>query len=134
MHELSITRQLLDSAVRAAAGRSISAIHARVGRLTGVSPDALQFYFDLLRDETAAAGATLSVTLEPLRGACVRCHAPVTREELDWTCPACGEGSVVFDNGSELQLQSLVVNDDRADHDRAEDPGQKRRHRPREPA
>jgi hydrogenase nickel incorporation protein HypA/HybF len=109
VHELSIVRQLLDSAAREAAGRPISEIHVRVGRLTGVSPDALQFYFDLMRDETAARHAALSVTLEPLRGTCVRCRAPVQRETLDWTCPACGEGAVVFDNGGELELQSLVV-------------------------
>ena len=83
-------------------------VHVDVGLLTGVSPDALAFYFEALQGDTLGRQAHLEVRLVPLRAACTECGARLEQGELAWTCPACG-GSLTFDNGAELTLRQLVV-------------------------
>lgn len=109
MHEASIVLDLL-SVVAGQAGLKarVLEVHVDIGRLTGVSPDALSFYFDALRDDALGPQARLDVRLTPLRGTCAACRAPVELDELTWACPACG-GALSFENGSELTLRRLVV-------------------------
>jgi hydrogenase nickel incorporation protein HypA/HybF len=109
MHEASMVRALLSAAAEGAAGRGrVLEVQVAVGRLTGVSPDALQFYFEALRDEALGPQARLDVHLVPLHGACTACGASVEQDELQWQCAACG-GAVVFNDGSALTLTRLVV-------------------------
>jgi hydrogenase nickel incorporation protein HypA/HybF len=115
MHELAVTESILriavDQATRHGAQR-LTAIHLVVGELTGYVPDSIQFYFDVLSQDTPAAGATLVVRRVP---ACVRCAACQTEFApeigLLWLCPACGGlgGEVV--SGQELLVESIEVAD-----------------------
>jgi hydrogenase nickel incorporation protein HypA/HybF len=130
VHEASIVRELMEMAERQApAGTRVLEVHVSVGLLTGVSPDAMQFYFETLREDSLGSGAELHARLEPLRGRCPVCGLGVILEEVRWECPACGAPSLNFENGNELDLTSLVVDDGEPDHDRAEDPQEEHRHR-----
>jgi hydrogenase nickel incorporation protein HypA/HybF len=127
MHELSVVREL----IRMAAERTppdcrLLEVRVTVGRLTCMSPESMRFYFEALRDETVGPQAALVVTLAPLRGACARCGIRASCEEHSWLCPRCGEPTLRFENGDELSLDSLVVDDGGSDHDRAEDPQEER--------
>jgi hydrogenase nickel incorporation protein HypA/HybF len=118
MHELSIVRELIRLAAQAApAGRRVVEVHASVGRLTSVSPDAMQFYFEALRDESLGPQAVLHVRLPPLRGRCRDCGCEVAREDPAWLCPRCGRPTLAFENGDELVLESVAVDDGEPDHD-----------------
>lgn len=118
MHELSIVRELIRLAAEAAPpGSRVVEVHASVGRLTSISPDAMQFYFEALRDEFLGAQAVLHVRLPPLQGRCRDCGEAVTREEPDWLCPRCGQPTLAFENGDELFLDSVAVDDGEPDHD-----------------
>jgi hydrogenase nickel incorporation protein HypA/HybF len=133
MHEASIVRELVALAVRMApAGSRVLEVHVRVGRLSAVSPAAMQFYFEVMREEGLGSQAVLRVELEPLRGRCPGCARAFALAEPCWTCPACGS-TLAFENGDELDLASLVVTDEQRDHDRAEDPRQERRAGARQP-
>jgi hydrogenase nickel incorporation protein HypA/HybF len=133
MHEASIVRELIDRSVELARGRRVVEIRVRVGLLTGISPDAMRFYFEVLSGEAFGSPVELTVQLEPLRGRCRRCRREATSHEIVWACAWCGE-ALQFENGQELDLSSLVVTDERADHDRAEDPEEERRDRRGDPA
>jgi hydrogenase nickel incorporation protein HypA/HybF len=108
MHEASIVREILDVAGARAGAARVLQIRVQVGQLSGVSPDALAFYFEILRSDTVGPQAELEVALVPLRGRCVACGGAVDLPELTWSCPQC-TGALVFDNGTELSLTSLVV-------------------------
>jgi hydrogenase nickel incorporation protein HypA/HybF len=109
MHEASIVRELLTVvAERAGRGARVLEVQVDVGRLTGVSPDAMRFYFDALRDDTLGPQARLEARLTALRGHSVTCRTAVELDDLTWACAGCG-GPLVFDNGSELTLCRLVV-------------------------
>jgi hydrogenase nickel incorporation protein HypA/HybF len=127
VHEAGIVRELIRLAAQAAPpGARVLEVRASVGRLTGVSPDAMRFYFEALRDDSLGPQAVLEVELLPLVGRCDACGARVRCEAATWLCRSCGQPRLVFENGDELQLVALVVDDGEAGHDRAEDPRQER--------
>ena len=134
MHEAAIVQELIAlAAERRPPGTRVLEVRVVVGLLTGVSPDAMRFYFDALKDEALGPQATLEARLEPLRAACSACGKRFVFDDARWDCPDCGETAFAFENGDELDLTGLVVDDGEPDHDRAEDPQEERRHRPGEP-
>ena len=60
MHELSITQSVVDLVAERTVGRTVVAVHVRVGRLSGVVADAMRFCF-----EVASAGTPVEVTVTP---------------------------------------------------------------------
>ncbi len=78
MHELSITQAILDTALRHAEQAHVKAIrtlHLRVGALSGIVPDSVRFYFDLISKGTGAEGARLEIELVLPRARCRACGA-----------------------------------------------------------
>jgi hydrogenase nickel incorporation protein HypA/HybF len=114
VHEAAIVRELIALAREKAPARSrVLEVEARVGRLTGVSPDAMAFYFEFMREDTLGPQARLSVRLMPLSARCAACSAACeVVDEGAWNCPACGRAALVFENGDELDLVGLVVEDE----------------------
>lgn len=112
MHEAAIVQEILSRARAAVpAGGRVVEIRVAVGLLTGVSPDAMAFYFEALRDDTVGAAAQLIVRLEPLRGRCTACGRTVELESVVWLCPSCRAPTLGFENGDELDLLGVVVED-----------------------
>jgi hydrogenase nickel incorporation protein HypA/HybF len=110
MHEASIVASLIDLVrENLPAGQRVRRVSARVGLLTGVSPDAMQFYFELLRDDTLGPQAELAVSLAPLEAHCESCGGDHSLSETAWLCPACGARTLAFRNGDELLLSSFEV-------------------------
>lgn len=78
MHELSITRALVDQALAEAdkhGARRICRIRLLLGEGGGVVPDCVRFYFDEMKKGTAAAEAELEFKRVPLRIRCPKCGA-----------------------------------------------------------
>src|SRR5690242_2586488 len=61
LHELSIAQSVVDAVCERAAGRSVHSVRLRVGALTAVVPEAMQFCFDLAVEGTVAEGARLDI-------------------------------------------------------------------------
>lgn len=118
MHEASIVESLI-ALVRQnlPEGRRVRQIDVRVGLLTGVSPDAMQFYFEILREDTLGPQAELAVTLEPLQAHCESCGSDHSLTEVVWLCPACGARTLTLRSGDELHLRSFEVEDGENSHD-----------------
>lgn len=103
----------LDAAQGAAPpGRApaIRTIRVRIGALTGIAPDSVRFYFDLISPGTAAAGACLDLQIEPATAHCGGCGQtfPVA-PPLDGCCPACGSAPDQVTGGADLLVQSIEV-------------------------
>ena len=43
MHELSVSSAIVDTAIKHAAGRRVTMVHVRLGKLRQVVPDSLEF-------------------------------------------------------------------------------------------
>jgi len=118
MHEASIVESLIDLVRQNVPDPSlVRRVDVCVGLLSGVSPDAMRFYFDLMRDDALNPRAELVVSLEPLQARCESCGASHSLNEALWICPACGAGSLALLNGDELHLRSVEVEDGEGIHD-----------------
>lgn len=124
MHELGITQAIVDTALRhaqQAGAQKIRALHVRVGALSGVVADSVQFYFEFASQDTLAQGARLQIEIDPPR---VRCRACGAEQVLpsdnapagDWYARvqslgecACGQKTYELAGGFDCVLESIDV-------------------------
>jgi hydrogenase nickel incorporation protein HypA/HybF len=112
MHEASIIEAVLESAAtaaRAAGATTITRIHLRVGMLSGVVPEALEFAFEALKPATPAATAALEIERTPATFRCLDCGTAQILDDLTFICPACSGSLIVDSGGDELELTQLEV-------------------------
>jgi len=112
MHEVGIVEQLLEAATesaRDAGARRIHRIKTRVGDLSGVVPEALQFAFDILAEGTIAESAIFEIERVTARCYCPRCDRVFQPDDWIYTCPRCHRLSSQILRGKELELTSLEV-------------------------
>ncbi len=112
MHEVGLMQDTLGIALRRAAEEGAQRIHRltmRIGPLSGVVPEALEFAFDVLAQGTIAEGATLEVERVPILCYCPTCRLEFQPEDLFCECPRCHDSRVEIHAGRELELASLEV-------------------------
>jgi hydrogenase nickel incorporation protein HypA/HybF len=109
MHELSIASAVVDTAVRHAAGRRVTVVSVRFGRLRQVVPEALEFAFGIVARETLCDGARLDWEVVPARLRCDACDRAWEIELPAFRCPSCGSGAVDVLGGEELEVESIEV-------------------------
>lgn len=108
MHELSITQSLVEAVLDRTGERLVTGVHVRVGRLSGVLPDAMRFCFDLVCDGTPLAGAELVIEEPPGKATCRSCHQDFDMADLLPLCP-CGSADIRITSGRELAVTSVEV-------------------------
>jgi hydrogenase nickel incorporation protein HypA/HybF len=112
MHELAITRSLLeialDKAGQAKATR-IGSIRLRIGRLSGYVPEAVEQNFRMLTPGTLAEGAALELEWMPLRCRCRQCGREHDATPEDCSCPGCGAADFTITGGREMFIESMEV-------------------------
>jgi hydrogenase nickel incorporation protein HypA/HybF len=112
MHEMSIMESTLELAVeqaRLAGATRVRVLNLRVGTLSGVVPDALNFAFEAMAPGTAAEGGELRIESVPACFWCLACQAEFRAEDLLAVCPKCQSASRELRGGRELELASLEV-------------------------
>lgn len=120
MHELPITRSLLDLATRhaeTAGGGRITDLYLEVGRLSGVIDRFVQFYWDIVTEGTPAEGALLHFEHVELQMECQGCGVVFNPDGSTYACTACSSTEVQVINGDQFHLVSIDLDQD--------DPGRK---------
>jgi hydrogenase nickel incorporation protein HypA/HybF len=113
MHELSIVMSVLDE-VEASARREnasyVTRVYLRVGTMSGIAPEALQFAWSTARDNTMAAMADLVIDEVAATLDCPTCSSEqlATNGTLP-LCTICGTVAPVR-RGRELHVYALDVN------------------------
>jgi hydrogenase nickel incorporation protein HypA/HybF len=113
MHELGVTKSILDIVLRHAAVNEVErirVIHLSIGSLSDLEPEWLQSYFDHLAQGTPAQGAELRVRRSPLTFLCEPCGVELaaTREELEVaSCPRCGSRELSLESGTAYMVESM---------------------------
>ncbi len=115
MHEASIALNLIEAVetrletLTDPAAPRVSAIHVRIGELSGVSADALEFAFGCLSAGTPLAGARLVFEPVPLEVTCEACGHAGPVEDLVFRCAACGSERTRVSAGRELEVRTLEL-------------------------
>lgn len=113
MHELGIAYAALDQALqqaRLAGGQHVARIGLRVGVLSGVDPDALQFAFEAILPGTPADGAVIEIDPIAAVAFCSACNQEFTTDVAHLCeCPTCGRPTADFRKGRELELTRLEI-------------------------
>ena len=111
MHELAITQNIVDIALKGAQDARIKGITIVIGELSGIVEDSVRFCFDIVTEGTAAKGADLTVHRVPALLRCDQCAFEFKLDDRDWVCPQCGHlGSRVI-KGRECYVESIDVED-----------------------
>jgi hydrogenase nickel incorporation protein HypA/HybF len=108
MHELSISRAILETAMHHAAGRRVVRVSVTIGALRQVLPESLAFYFQIVSHGTVCEGALLEPWLAPARMRC-GCGEEWELEDPSFRCPRCASGKVSVLDGDQLLLESIEV-------------------------
>jgi hydrogenase nickel incorporation protein HypA/HybF len=112
MHEVAIMTEALrmaEDAARTAGGIRITRVRLRVGSLSGVVPEALQFAFEAISPETLAAGAVLEVERVSAAGWCAVCQAEFECADFFNECPKCHNPGGELRRGRELDLAAVEL-------------------------
>jgi hydrogenase nickel incorporation protein HypA/HybF len=119
MHELSIAISMIELAEEEVARRGnvrVTAIHLKLGALSGVAKEALLSSYELACEGTAMEGSKLVIEEVPMIVYCPKCDAQ-RQVSVQWfSCPECGTPTPDVVQGKELQVSALeIVEEDMAE-------------------
>jgi hydrogenase nickel incorporation protein HypA/HybF len=101
VHELSLSSAIVNTVVKHAAGRRVTLVSMRVGRLRQVVPDTLEFYL--------CEGARLEQEIVEASLRCNPCGTTWLIEIPAFRCPTCGGSQVEVAAGNEFEVESIEV-------------------------
>ncbi len=112
MHELSIAMSIVEAAMDEAQRRGVqvSAVHLRLGALSGVVKDALLFSYEIACQDTPLQGSRLMVEDVLVTVYCQQCRENrVLASVQSFACPECGVPTMNIVQGKELEVFALEV-------------------------
>lgn len=113
MHEATIAQNVIDSVCQlidtgTITGR-LSAVVLKVGKLTAVVPEHLQFMFGVLAEDGPLRGVRLQIEEVPIRVRCAVCGNEAEIEEVNFICSRCGSVEIAILSGRELIVDAVEV-------------------------
>lgn len=112
MHELSIAEAIINSTleeIQKHGGGRVEEVGLRIGYLSGVMPDALEFAYEIAVKDTPLDGSGISMEMVPASGTCSDCGEPCSFEMTPFACPACGSFNIVLKGGYELDISYIKI-------------------------
>ena len=110
MHEYSLVQSLMERIQHEAGARRAVAVHRvrlKIGELSGVEAGLLESAFDIAREGTICARASLEIIRVPARWECSGCHAPIAAGAV-LQCRACGAPARLA-SGDDILLDQLEL-------------------------
>ena len=112
MHEMSIITGVLDAVCASAdqaGATAVLSITLRIGDMTEVVDEALDFAFEVLTEGTLCEGAQLVVNKVHPRSLCFECGTEFDHDRFHRSCPTCGSYETRIIAGKELEIESIEV-------------------------
>lgn len=114
MHELAIANSIVNTVLLEAEKHnygSVIAVGLRIGALSDVVPEALEFGFTAITVGTLLEGAKLEIENVPVKGRCCECDSSFDVQGFVFVCPACGSSKTNLEQGQELDIAYIEVDD-----------------------
>lgn len=113
MHELSLVQGIFDSVVPVArdnGATKITRIKLRIGEMTMVVPEAMEFAFEALsEDDPLLDGCELEMEFVKPKSSCLDCGATFEHDRFHNHCPECGSATTMLKEGRELDIASMEI-------------------------
>ncbi len=115
MHEMGITRSIVDTVLEhaeKAGAREVHAVHLTIGWARDIVEDLLTGAFDYMARGTIAEHADLVITRVPFTVRCNRCGLvyPIdVHKEESWPCPLCGTKDYRLNSGLEFSIDQIEI-------------------------
>ncbi len=114
MHELSIAQNILEIVhqyIPPEDRHRVVKVGMKVGELSGVVVESLEFCFGAVNAGTPMEGAQLNIERIPLQAECRTCRSRFHVEESVFRCPDCGSTDLEITTGRELQVTDIELRD-----------------------
>lgn len=113
MHELSIAMSIVEMAQEEAerhGGAEVSAVHLKLGALSGVVAEALLSSYEMAIYDTPLRGSRLLIEDVPARVYCPKCCAEQSLPSIQsLSCPQCGTATPQLVKGREIEIVALEI-------------------------
>lgn len=113
MHELSIALSMIEMATEEAerrGGARVTALHLKLGPLSGVVKDALLFSYEVACNGTLLEGSRLVIEDVPVVIYCSECQTEQQLESIQrFCCPVCGTLTSNVVTGKELEFVAMEI-------------------------
>jgi hydrogenase nickel incorporation protein HypA/HybF len=113
MHELSIAMSIIEGATEEAQRHGavkVSAVHLKLGPLSGVAKEALLFSYELACEGTALEGSRLVIQEVPAIAFCTSCEVERAIVSIQtMRCPVCGAPPPQVAQGREIEIVALEI-------------------------
>jgi hydrogenase nickel incorporation protein HypA/HybF len=110
MHELSIAQDIIDivfTNVPPEEYENVTVINVKVGEVSGVVPESLEFCFNAIASETSLKNAVLNIEKIPFMFKCNSCNKTSTNEMGIRVCPYCSSTDTTILSGTELEVTDV---------------------------
>lgn len=110
MHELVIVEGILDAVlpeVKKHNVKKVISIKLKIGELSGVIPECIDYYFDIASKGTLAEGAKIVVEKVPVSISCRDCGYNGEIPRRSYRCPECGSRDIHIESGREYFIDSV---------------------------
>ena len=115
MHELSIAMQLVESLEEELGNQRniiVETINIRIGALTGLVSEALEFSWEVASSESSLKGSKLNIETVSAAGYCPECQEERVISNLQsFRCPICFSPITQITGGHELEILTVEVLD-----------------------
>lgn len=114
MHELSIAQSIIEivrSNIPTEDANLVRSVRVKVGEISGVIPESLEFCFEAITHDTPLQGAVLDCEHVPFVLQCKACGASFESEMGIVLCTHCGGTDTQVLSGFELQVMEIELDD-----------------------
>jgi len=117
MHELPLTKNILDTALKYARqtnAQKVVTIVLRLGALRDIKKEWIQHYFNYISRGTIAEDAEILVLADPIVCHCRDCGKDFKIERDDYACeeilcPSCSKQNYTLISGTAFQIEGIEV-------------------------
>ena len=110
MHELGLAEDILRKIKEEAKAKNMSKVSfagLRIGETLVSDRPELEQLFSMISTGSLADGATLGITISPLKAVCGSCKKEFNPTVIRFDCPNCGSRNIKITSGNELKIEEL---------------------------
>ena len=112
MHEFSIAQNMVElaaSELEKAQGNKVTSMNLKIGKMSGVVPEALAFAFPAAAKGTKLEACKLNIMEIPMEVECMSCNQLNELDEFVLICPSCSSTLLKIKKGKEIQIESMEI-------------------------